>query len=134
MKIILTHQESEQYFYNALCNGLGEMSGYGLELEYNGKHSLNEYDIAKQHLLDEGKTGICYEDVLMQILKDGNTLTMVDIEGDGEYTRSITLQDVHNKVQNTQFGHLMSMINECDDAITADVILQTVFFDEIVFG
>ena len=134
MQIILTPQESEQYFYNALCNGLGEMPGYGLELAYNGKHSLNEYDIAKQHLLDEGKTGICYEDVLMQILRDGNTLTMVDVEGEGEYTRRINMATVHDKVQNTPLVHLQAMIDEQDDAITADVILQTVFFDEIVFG
>lgn len=131
MKIILTPQESEEYFYNALCNGLGYVeNGYNLELTYNKQH----YQTANKNIINTGTDNWCVEDILMQILRDGNTLTMVDIEGDGEYTRSITLQDVHDKVQNTQLNHLQAMINEQDDVITADVILQTVFFDEIVFG
>jgi len=90
--------------------------------------------MASQDLQREGKTDICYEDVLMQMLKNGYKLTMVDVENEGDLTTSITLQDVHDKVQNTQLNHLHDMINGNDDAITADVILQTVFFDEIVFG
>jgi hypothetical protein len=129
MQIILTPQESEEYFYNALCNGLGYVQNYGLDLRYNS----SEYKMASQDLQREDKDR-CYEDVLMQMLKNGYTLTMVDVEGEGEYTRKITLQDVHSKVANTPLRHLLNMIDETDDAETADVILQTVFFDEIVFG
>ena len=76
MKLILNAAESEEYFYNALCNGLGYIcSGYGLELHVKDK----DYKAAKEKLLKEAtaaKTGlVCYEDVLMQVLKDGNKLT-----------------------------------------------------------
>lgn len=125
MEITLSTQESEEYFYNALCNGLGYMGGYGLYVNYN----INEYKAAKEKL-----TSPCYEDVFMQMLRDGGTLTLVDEECDGEYTRSITINDIHERVQNTEIRHLMDMIKENDDAITADVIIQTVFFNEVIFG
>jgi hypothetical protein len=41
---------------------------------------------------------------------------------------------LHNKVQETPIEHLMDAINENDDAYTADVILQTVFYGEVIFG
>ena len=125
MEITLSTQESEEYFYNALCNGLGYMGGYGLSIDYNAK----DYKAAKEKL-----TNPCYEDVFMQMLRDGGTLTLVDIECDGEYTRSITIKDIHERVQKTDIKHLMDMIKENDDAITADVIIQTVFFNEVIFG
>lgn len=125
MQIKLENHESEQMFYNSLCNGLGYMSGYGLELEYKD----TQYNAAKKKLQSP-----CFEDVLMQILRDGGSLTFVDVECDGEYTRSISLADVHDRVQKTPARFLMDMVNEQDDAETADVILQTVFFEEIVFG
>ncbi|MCP3699425.1 MAG: hypothetical protein GY920_12840 [Aliivibrio sp.] len=70
----------------------------------------------------------------MQILRDGGELKLVDDEYDGEYNKSITLKDIHDKVQQTPIEHLMDAINENDDACTADVILQTVFYGEVIFG
>jgi len=125
MEIILTHKESEEFFYNALCNGLGYIQHYGLELDYKKA----DYQSAKSKL-----ESLCYEDVLMQILKDGNILTLTDIECDGEYTRSITLDDVHSRVQKTPIGFLMDMINENYDAETCDVVIQSVFYGDIIFG
>ena len=129
MKVILENHESEEIFFNAMCNGLGYLTGYGLELDVNE----SDYRKASAKLKENGTTP-CFEDVLMQVLQDGGSLTLIDIECDGEYTRSITLKDVHEKVANTPTNHLMDMINEHDDACTADVVLQTVFFDEIIFG
>jgi len=125
MKITLTPQESENYFHSALCNSLDYMSGYGLELDYEA----TAYKEARTKLDNP-----CFEDVLIQLLKDGGTLTLVDIENEGDMTRSINIQDVHERVQHTPFSHLVDMVNEEDDATTGDVILQTVFFSEIIFG
>ena len=127
MKIELTNQESETYFHNALCNGLHYISDYGLELTY----SEIDYIAAAERL--KVTTEACYEDVLMEILRGGGKLKLVDNEG-GEDDAVITLQDVHVRVSKTQMNHLMNMINEEDDAITADVILQTVFLNDIVYG
>ena len=125
MKITLTPQESEEYFLNALCNGLAKVTNYGLGLDYEQK----EYTEAREKL-----TNPCYEEVLMQMLRDGKRITMVDVEGEGDMTRSICLQDIHERVQKTPHEHLMDMVDENDDVITADVILQTVFFSDIIFG
>lgn len=132
MQIILTPQESELYFHNSLCNSLGYVeSGYDLELVYKDE----DWDTAKSHLKAElgPDTGICYEDVLLQILKDGNTLTLTD-HGYGDYTSTIRIKDVHEKVCKTPIKHLMDAVNEHDDADTGDCILQTVFFGDIIFG
>ena len=130
-KITLTPELSEELFYNALCNGLNYIcSGYGLSVDY----SKADYKNAKAKLVDTSEFGgVCYEDVLLQILRDGNTISLVDEEG-GEDTVSITLSDVHARVQETPTDYLMQMINEEDDAVTADVILQTVFLGEVIYG
>jgi len=130
MKIILTPQESEEYFFNALCNGIGWVcSGYGLDLRYDE----NAYSEAKAKLKalrpDEV---ICYESVLLQILRDGGELNLYDEES--EEDNIITLKDVHERVANTPIDHLMDMILERDDAITSDVIIQQVFLNDVIFG
>lgn len=132
MEIKLTPTESEEFFYNALCNGLGYISNHGLSLEYDE----DEYQKAKHKLgIESPGVMICYEDVLMEILRSGGKLTLVDEEDDdSEYTKSITLEDVHNNVQTTPTKFLLQMISENDDADTADVILQNVFYKEIIFG
>lgn len=127
MKITLTKKESLDFFYNALCNavGTGYMNGYGIELQYDS----TQYASSRKKLSDP-----CFEDVLIQMLKDGYSLTMLDVEGEGENTKAITMRDIYDRVQLMPLKHLTDMINEEDDAITADVLLQTVFFNEIIFG
>lgn len=127
MEITLSEKESEEFFYNSLCNavGTGYINGHGIRLECKQK----DYDLAKAKLHNP-----CYEDVLMQILRDGAELTIIDESGDVDMTSSITMKDVHEKVAKTPIRHLSDMINENDDAETADAIIQTVFFGEIVFG
>ena len=56
------------------------------------------------------------------------------LEPDGEYTRSVSMQQVHERVQRTPARFLLDMVEERDDAETADVIIQTVFFEDIIFG
>lgn len=129
MKIILEKQESEEIFFNAMCNGLGYVTGYGLELDYKQE----EYAAAKAALKEKGESP-CIEDVLMEILKRGGGITLVDVECEGEYTSTITLKDVHERVSQAPANHILDMVNEQDDACTADVILQSVFFQDIIFG
>lgn len=131
MKIILTPQESEEMFYNALCNGLSYISGYGLILETDEQ----DYQAAKQSLKSKNPDqGICYEDVLLEVLRLGKSLTIIDEENDGEMNSTISLSDVHERVAQTPIEHLTNMITENDDAETADVMLQTVFYKDIIFG
>ena len=129
MKIILTPQESEEYFLNALCNIDYVCSGYGLDLQYDD----NAYSEAKAKLKAlKPDEAICYEPVLLQILRDGGELNLYDEES--EEDNIITLKDVHERVAETPIDHLMDMIGERGDAVTDDVIIQTIFLGEIIFG
>ena len=132
MEILLTHEESESFFYDSLCNSLGYIeSGYDLELTYKEE----DFNSAKSHLKAQlgADVSVCYEDILMQILRDGNGLTLTD-HGYGDYTSTITIKDVHEKVSKSPFNHLLDMVNERGDACTGDVILQIVFFNDVIFG
>lgn len=135
MKIVLTKEEAEQHFHNALCNGSG-IRYYGLHIDYSHK----DYKVAKKSLEKKEKRGefksnigICFEDVLLEILKLGGKLTIID-EENGMGNKSITLKQVHSRVAKTPLRHLMDAINENDDAGTADAIIQTVFYGEVLFG
>ena len=129
MNINLTHGESEAHFYNAICNGLGELKYYDLDLDYDA----NEYKAAKQQLSDkQPDTQACWEDVLMEMLRSGNTLWIVDQNDDERHP--ITLDLVHERVQQTPVNHLMNAINENDDATTADCIIQTVVYGDVIYG
>ena len=133
MKIVLTKEEAEQHFHNALCNG-SNIRYYGLTLDYSDK----DYAAAKKSLVKKQKTGkfketICCEDIWLEILKIGGKLTLID-EENGMGNKSITLKTVHSRVAKTPLRHLMDAINEHDDADTADAIIQTVFYGEVIFG
>jgi len=130
MKILLEKSEAEEMFYSSLCNGLGELSYYGLKLSFFDQ----DYDAASKKLKKTSPNSVFYEDVLMQILRDGKKLSVIDLENGGDYSVSIDLNDVHERVALTPLRHLMDAINENGDAVTADCILQSVFFKEVVFG
>jgi hypothetical protein len=127
MTINLTPEESETYFHNSLCNG-HQIAMYGLHLDYD----KTEYAEARDRLKAQGFSP-CLEDVWMEILRGGGVLTLVDDEN-GEEPSPIKLADVHERVQNTPIYHMMNAINEQDDGDTADVILQTVFYGDVIFG
>ena len=97
MEIKLSNAESEEYFYNALCNGLGSgyMRGYGLVLEVD----QTEYNAARDTLKVSNPTSTsCYEDILMQVLREGGTLTLMDEEDEDNSYPPITLAEVHERV------------------------------------
>ncbi len=130
MEILLTEKESLDYFYNALCNavGTGYISNYDISLKYN----TEDYQEAKNILLSNDDSA-CYEDILIQILKNGKTLIFHDY-GKSIDDATITIQDVYDRVKLTPINHLTDMIKENDDVITASVLLQTVFYKEIIFA
>lgn len=121
MQITLTQEESEQFFLTALCNLDYVCGGYDLTLVYDFDH----YNKVKQ-------SGDCFEDVLLRILKDGGKLGLHDNEG--EETTFITLTDVHEWVQKMPAQRIINFAEETGDAEDDDVLLQTVFYREVIFG
>jgi hypothetical protein len=131
MKIILDKTEAETIFFDSLCNGMGYVSGYGLKLDY----SDIDYKEAKEQLISEGKeNSICREDVWFKMLQMGGKLTFIDEEYEGEYTRSITIEDVYENINLVDAQTLLDVLNENGDAGHADIIIQTVFYKEVIFG
>ena len=132
MTITLTHEEAEKHIHSALCNAYPEVRSAGGDIEWY-EEDYNEAKKSLQKRTPADQT-ICIEDVLVEILRIGKKLTWNDNDGDGEYTRSIELKDVHERVQLMPIDHLMDMINEQDDATTGYLLLQQVFFNEQIFG
>lgn len=133
MKIILTNEEKEEIFYNALCNSITGNIGYGLQIDY----SEREYNISKNKLKNQnGQDVVCIEDVYMQMLRDGFSITWKDIEGNGEQTASILLQDIHNdeKWDKIPVTHILAYHTEDDDAWDADMIIQHLLYGEQIFA
>lgn len=125
-QITLTNEKAEEIFFNALCNGQHYLGDYGYSMNYNNK----EFRKAVKDIEAQGIGG-CLEDIWMQMLRNGDKLSLVNI--DEEENFEITLQDVYTNMALVPTFHLMDMLNEKDDAITADAILQTIFFKDIVY-
>jgi hypothetical protein len=128
MKIQLTKQEAEKFFYNALCNGLHYFESYGIELKYDD----TEYKKAKETAKDENGGKPCYEDVILEMLKNGNTLFAEDSYM--EETHILTLEKMYKQMEEVPVKTLLEMIHENDDADTADIILQVCFIGEHTYG
>lgn len=128
MTIVLTKEESEKHFHNALCNG--SMFAQNGTLDY----SQRDYASSKKNLKKlKPEESVCTEDVWMQMLRDGKKLKYIDHE-DKAMNRDITIKMVHQRVAKTPLEHLVDAVMEKDDAVTAYVILQQVIFDEQIFG
>ena len=134
----LSNAKAEDIFLTALCNGLGQLEMYGLLLDVNPDH----YRDAKRQLESGDKAecfhsfphSICFEEVLIKMLKLGYPLSFKDDECDGAYDANITLQDIHERVPTAPSYLLDDMLTGNDDAFTADGILQWVMYNEIIFG
>jgi hypothetical protein len=130
MEIILTNEEAENIFYTALCNGLSQLTHYGLELTYDPQHYKEAKEQIKQF---ESNNTVCYEDVLMGILKSGHPLTLVDNEGDEEKIE-FRMSEVYEGIKKVPHNTILEMVNEEDDADTADLVLQYVILGEHTYG
>ncbi len=127
MQLLLTNEEVLEIIYRAFCDGgISQLNCHGFSLDYNDI----DYSEAKKKLNDP-----CYEDVLVQILRDGKTITFVDIEGD-ETNTLLTLETAlkHLSLPNS-IKTCVSILNEEDyDAITCDEALQLALFGKVDFG
>lgn len=138
MQIILEKTEVLEFIYNALCNSLGYIRGYGLELQI----SQSEYQAAKESLTEEDKSEFqkrfnskwCYEDVLKKHLANGHALQFRDLENHED--ASFTLDEAIERLNANKdiADHLLAMANENDDAETGDCILQTCLYGKVIFG
>ena len=123
IEIKFSEQRSLELFKDALSNGLSYLRGYDIVESY----SNIEYRQAKEKLGNP-----FYEDVLVQILEDGGSINFVDYESDSINT--IHLEDVINNMPKVPLNTLLEVLNDMGDAISYDVILQTIIFGEVIYG
>lgn len=123
IEIKFSEQRSLELFKDALSNGLSYLRGYDIEEDY----SKLEYQQAKEKL-----NAPFYEDVLVQILEDGGSINFIDYESMSIST--IHLEDVVNNMPKVPLNTLLEVLNDMGDAISYDVILQTIIYGEVIYG
>ena len=134
-KYQLTKAQAEEVFFNCLCDN--DIQIYDIDWKYNEAF----YEQAKKNLMEKYKGDTpCYEDILMQMLRDGGKLGIIDFNYEdynfieGYKVFYVTLADIHEKINECPIDQLMNVLNEEYDVSDSDVILQTLFFGEIVYG
>lgn len=128
VEFVISKELSEDMFYNALCNSLDYINGYGITLDYG----LTSYKEAKELLVKNGSNS-CFEDVIMQILRNGKTITFKDTEC-GQDDVKVTLEMIHENIKYVPQRFLIDYLQENDDAETGDVIIQSIIYKDIIFG
>jgi hypothetical protein len=128
--IKMTEGFKREVLFNSLCNGLGQLYAYGLELIFND----DDYTEAKKSYYERTKkiSGACYEDILLEILTMGKHITFLDNETDEVFY--LTFDLAMQNLDKLEVERVIQLIDESDDGETADVVLQTCLFGEIVFG
>lgn len=80
--------------------------------------------------MDDGRT---FEDVFFEILKNGQSMHLIDVEDDEEVWELTLEKLVHGMQMAIENGDWDGDVDELDGAI-GDVIFQYALFDEVVFG
>jgi hypothetical protein len=80
--------------------------------------------------MDDGHT---FEDVFFEILKNGQSVHLIDVEDDEEVWELTLEKLLHGMQMAIDNGDWDGDVDELDGAI-GDVIFQYALFDEVVFG
>lgn len=132
MNIQLTNDEKMKIIYECLCTGLPYFRDYGLELNYD----QNQYDNARDELKTKSTDIVCFEDILLEIIKTtSNGITFKDIEGSEPDTiLNMALINDDDKWNKIPLNRINQFITENYDAEDADVLMQYLFFGELIYG
>lgn len=110
----------------------------------------NDYSEAKKHLVEQGADlkDVCFEEVFAQILFDGKSLEVTDIEKDETYLLSLEklFIGLRKTIEEGYYSHYNWFVPEGDgfgewqlnccqiDSEVADIIIQFSLFGEVLFG
>lgn len=124
MNIFFTRRDTLKIFHGALCDGLSALRYYDLELTFND----TQYQLSRRKLRK-----CCYEDVLIQMLKDGFPLRLKDMSEDTR-ARTLTFKLLIKRLPTVDLGTIAKAISGDGDSQSADIILQTCFFGKVIYG
>jgi len=130
VSIKFTDDFKKEIIYNSLCNGLGQLQCYGLELLWNDE----DYIEAKKSYYKriDKISGACYEDILMELITMEKKVVFEDTETEEFF--DFKLSNALMNLDNLPMWAIIQILEENDDAVTADVVLQYCLFNEIIFG
>jgi hypothetical protein len=130
MQIILNKEEMLEVLFSSLANGgLIELGQCGLDMVLE-----EDYQNAKARLVKANPDkSLCYEDVMIEILRNGEPLRFYDSEGEEEV--EFTLEQAMKNLSSEDYMELvMTTKNEEDDAWTGFELLQVAIYNEIIYG
>lgn len=129
-----------------ICSAVNGGIGYWGVISANDE----DYSEAKKHLVEQGANlkDICYEEVFAQILFDGKSLEITDIEKDETYLLSLEklFIGLRKAIEESYYSHYNWYVPEGDgfgewqlnccqiDSEVADIIIQLSLFGEVLFG
>lgn len=96
-------------------------------------YEASEYKEAKERLIENGNSNICFEEVLVEMLESGKSLYFIDAE-DADEMYELTLEQLLNGIELNAEQRPHDCDLENGDAITADCIIQFALFGEVVFA
>lgn len=146
MKIILSDSEVLAAIQYCLENyGTQLLFGAGVEMDYN--EIL--YDEAKARIrrdIQKPSLQICYEEVVIRMLKDGHAIQFTDVESN-EYNRELTLKSARENIEIIMEGEdankKLKLIDDLTDifaeegnadAGTSYRVLQYILYKELIFA
>lgn len=109
----------------ALCNWDYIASGFGLFLDYSDK----DYNKAKKAFKSD-----CLERTWINILKSGGTLSILDVDGSGDYSVDLTLELLKDNFKSAPLDLVALTLNGEGDADTDSQLIQYVLYKEVMFG
>jgi hypothetical protein len=128
MEIKLNQAETEEVFFNCLCDN--DLYIHDLEIVSNSK----AYNDARDNWIKlNDRQFPTIEDVWMQILKDGGKLGLKDWSR-SEQLAVVTLEELQERMSKAPSKNLMNVLEGNYDVTDTDVILQTIFYGEVIFG
>ncbi len=126
----LTNKDKEDIFLLALCDGWHTFEQSGVTIDFSEAKYKTTADIIKNKGISP-----CYEDVVMQMLIDGFSISCIDDDDEESYLNTtITIQDVYDGIDLVPDNIIQDILDENYDANHADTVLQFVFFKTLIFG
>lgn len=135
VKVIATQEEKLSVLHSALCGGIGLVGVFGLEADYDD----DAYNAARERLTASGAKGkytesVCYEDILIEMIRGGGAITLTDVETDDGVIGNISLATLEANWDKIPANIIIAYIEENYDAYTALNFIQASVLGELRYG
>jgi hypothetical protein len=130
-------EDTKKIIFESFCNGgLTELNCSSIIVDFDSIHNNRNYQNAKKRL--QGKQSVCFEDVCVEILSNGDTIEFTDYEGDDEII-SLSLKTAEAYINSLDLDEKLELKKIIDEDTSCDAwdyynALQFCMFGEVVYG